>query len=209
MSYKTSSRIQWIALLALGLGFSLIFLDSSALNIALPFIQKDLSTSTAGLFWVVNAYVLAVAAFALAGGRIADIWGLRRTFLAGLVLFGLASIACALSYSVYFLIGARVFQGIGGAATLATSTTIIYHIFPEETRGKAMGIFGLSAVVFVVIGPVLGGFFTQFATWRWIFWINPMVGAVSFAIIYILLKGLDRERDHEATFDYLGQILLM
>lgn len=209
MSYRTSSKLQWFALFSLGLGFSLVYLDATALNIALPTIQKQFDTSNTELFWIINAYTLAVGSTSLAGGRLGDIIGMRRVYLLGLLIFALSSIAGALAYSALFLIVARVFQGVGGAITLSISLTAIYHIFPVEKQGRATGLFGLSAIFFVLVGPFIGGAFTQLSTWRWIFWLNPIIGLVSFTIIYFLLKGLDEDRHKEATFDYIGQVLLM
>jgi EmrB/QacA subfamily drug resistance transporter len=209
MSYKSSSKLQWLALFALGLGYSLIYLDTTALNIALPDIQHYFKASDMQLFWINNGYTLAVASFCLAGGRLGDIFGIRRIFLSGLVVFGLGSLGAGFAFTAPFLIGARALQGIGGAITLATSLTAIYHIFPVERQGRAMGIFSLSVIFFILVGPTIGGILTQFSSWRWIFWINPIIGTASFIMIFYILKGLDEDRDREASFDFYGQLLFM
>lgn len=209
MSYKTSSKIQWLGLFALGLGYSLIYLDITALNIALPTIQSQFCASNTELFWINGSYTLGVATTSLAGGRLGDILGIRRVYLFGLFLFGLSSLVAGASLSAPFLIIMRAFQGVGGAITLATAMSAIYHLFPPEKQGRAMGIFGLSSIFFILVGPAIGGYFTEYLSWRWIFWINPIVGVVSFLVIFIILKGIDEDRHKEAKFDTLGQLLFM
>lgn len=206
--YKNSSKLQWLALFGLSLGFSLIYLDTSALNISLPFIQKQFNASTSQVFWVINAYVVALATTALAGGRLGDLLGLRFVFLNGISIFALASILCGAATSSLFLILARYFQGLGGALTISIASTLIYHIFSSKSLGKAIGFFGLASIFFMTIGPAIGGFFTQYLSWRWIFWINPIVGGFSFLIVFCSLKGIDKERDKKARFDYPGQVFL-
>lgn len=209
MEFSLTSKKQWIALFLLSLGYATIYLDMTALNIALPFIQKSFNASSTQLFWIVNTYILTTASFALAGGRLGDIFGLRNIFLVGVSLFAITSIGCALSFSPTSLIFWRALKGVGGAFTIATSAASIYQIFPKDRQGKAMGFFGLTSVLFIVLGPLVGGFFTQYFSWRGIFWINPVLGLTSCGFIYFLLKGLDKKRDFEAKFDYIGQLLLL
>lgn len=209
MEFSLSQKRQWLALFLLSLGYATIYLDMTALNIALPSIQKCLHSSSTQQFWIVNAYIVTTASFALAGGRFGDLFGLRNVFLWGVALFALTSIGCALSYSSASLIFWRALKGVGGAFTIATSAACIYQIFPKDKQGKAMGYFGLTSVLFIMLGPVIGGLFTQYLTWRWVFWLNPICGVVSCVSIYYLLKGLDKERDQDSTFDYLGQVLLV
>lgn len=209
MHLELSEKKQWLALFLLSLGYATIYLDMTALNIALPFIQKAFHSTNTELFWIVNTYIVTTACCALAGGRLGDIFGLRNIFLVGVSSFGLASIGCALSFSSGSLIFWRAFQGVGGALTIATSAASIYQIFPKEKQGKAMGFFGLTSVLFITLGPTVGGIFTQYLSWRGIFWINPCIGMISCYYIYTLLKGMDKHRDQEASFDFIGQFLLV
>ncbi|MCH9634436.1 MAG: Antiseptic resistance protein [Chlamydiae bacterium] len=209
MSFELTEKKQWAALFLLSLGYATIYLDMTALNIALPFIQETFSSTNTQLFWIVNAYIITTAAFALAGGRLGDIFGLRNIFLIGVSLFGFASIGCAVSFSSEALILWRAIQGVGGALTISTSAALIYQIFPREKQGRAMGFFGLTSVLFIMLGPTVGGCLTQYLSWRWVFWLNPMMGVISCSAIYFLIKGIDRLRDTEATFDFIGQLLLV
>jgi EmrB/QacA subfamily drug resistance transporter len=208
MNFEISIKKQWIALFLLSLGYATIYLDMTALNVALSSIQSGFKATSTQLFWIVNTYMVTTAVFALAGGRLGDIFGLRNIFIIGVSLFGISSIGCALSFSSGSLIFWRSFQGIGGALTIANAAACIYQIFPKEKQGKAMGYFGLVSVLFIVIGPTVGGIFTEYLNWRWIFWLNPMVGSISCFFIFHILNGLDLLRDKEASFDFSGQFLL-
>lgn len=209
MEFSLSNKKQWIALFLLSLGYATIYLDMTALNVALPKIQETFNASSNQLFWVVNTYFVTTASFALAGGRLGDIFGLRNVFLIGVALFGITSIGCALSQSATSLIVWRALKGVGGAFTIATSAACIYQVFPKDKQGKAMGYFGMTSVLFIILGPIVGGVFTEYLSWRGILWINPVLGAISCTSIFFLLRGLDSKRDHEARFDIIGQLLLL
>lgn len=208
MNFELTHKKQWAALFLLSLGYATIYLDMTALNVALSSIQDSFNSTSTQLFWIVNTYIVTTATFSLAGGRLGDIFGLRNIFIVGVALFGISSIGCALSFSSSALIFWRALQGIGGALTIANAAACIYQIFPKEKQGKAMGCFGLVSVLFILIGPSIGGLLTQYLSWRWIFWLNPVVGSISCFYIFSLLKGLDSRRDHQASFDYIGQLLL-
>lgn len=196
----------WAGFLGMGLGFAMVYLDQTALNVALPTIQRELGANETQLFWIVNSYLLPLAICGLGAGRLGDMVGLRRVYLAGLVIFVLASIGCGLSFAPWFLILFRALQGIGGAVIPVVNAACIYHLFPEGKRGKPMGTIGFMAAVTVLIGPVVGGMFTTFGTWRWIFWINPILGVVSYFLVHIYTKKLDL-KEEGATFDHVGQML--
>ena len=139
-------RARWLALYVLCLGDLMIVLDTNIVNVALPSIQADLGFSQAALAWVVNAYLLTFGGFLLLGGRISDLFGRRRLFLIGLVLFTAASAACGLAGSQEFLVAARAVQGFGGAIVSVVALSLIMTIFTETAeRAKAMGIFGFVA----------------------------------------------------------------
>lgn len=203
-----SSKL-WFGFLAMGLGFALVYLDQTALNVALTTIQIDLKANETQLFWIVNAYLLPLAIFGLGAGRIGDMVGLRKVFLWGLVFFIFASMGCALAFNAWFLILFRALQGIGGAVIPVIIAASIYHLFPAGKRGKPMGLVGFMASVSVLIGPIIGGLFTKYGTWRWIFWINPIIGSLCFVLIYFLLKELDKEKEDNTTFDFVGVLLFL
>src|SRR5262249_18439655 len=137
------TRTRWLALLVLCLGDLMIVLDTTIVNVALPSIREDLGFSQTSLAWVVNAYLLTFGGFLLLGGRLGDLFGHRRLFLAGVFLFPVASIACGLATSQGVLIAARAVQGIGGAVVSAVALSLIMNLFTESAeRAKAMGVFG-------------------------------------------------------------------
>lgn len=158
-------------------------IDSSALNIALPSLQKALNASGVQLVWVVNAYALMLAAFILTGGSLGDLYGRKRTMLGGMVLFILASGLCGCSTGILFLIAARGLQGIGAAFMIPGSLAILSASFDDQTRGKAIGVWSAAGAMLVVLGPVLGGILTGMGVWRCIFFINLPIGLAAFLII--------------------------
>src|ERR671915_724258 len=151
-------RSRWLALIVLCLGDLMIVLDGTIVNVALPSIKEDLGFSDSTLAWVVNGYLLTFGGFLLLGGRLGDLFGHRRLFLAGIVLFTLASLACGLAGSQEFLIGARAVQGLGGAVVSAVALSLMMTLFTEPAEHpKGMGIFGFRAFGGGTIGVLLGG----------------------------------------------------
>jgi EmrB/QacA subfamily drug resistance transporter len=184
------SRRRWFALLVLCLGDLMIVLDTTIVNVALPSIREDLGFSETSLAWVVNAYLLTFGGCLLLGGRLGDLFGPRRLFLVGIVLFTLASLTCGLSTSQEFLVGARALQGIGGAIVSAVALSLIMTLFTEPAdRAKAMGVIGFVAAGGGSIGVLLGGVLTDALDWHWIFLVNLPVGIAVFALCLVLLPG--------------------
>lgn len=170
-------RSRWLALLVLCLGDLMIVLDSTIVNVALPSIRDDLGFSEVSLAWVVNAYLLTFGGFLLLGGRLGDILGHRKMFIAGTALFTLASVACGLANSQELLIAARALQGIGGAIVSAVALSLIINLFTKPAeRAKAMGVFGFVLSGGGVAGVLLGGFLTGALNWHWIFLVNIPIG---------------------------------
>jgi EmrB/QacA subfamily drug resistance transporter len=177
-----STRTRWMALLVLCLGDFMIVLDTTIVNVALPSIRTDLGFSETGLVWVVNAYILTFGGFLLLGGRLGDLFGQRRMFLYGIVLFTLASAACGLAGSQGMLIVARAVQGFGGAVVSAVALSLITTLFTEPAeRARAMGFFGFVMAGGGTVGVLLGGVLTDALNWHWIFLVNLPVGVAVFA----------------------------
>jgi EmrB/QacA subfamily drug resistance transporter len=177
MTAAHTDRTRWIALYVLCAGVLMIVLDATIVNVALPTIQNDLGFSQSNLAWVVNAYLIAFGGLLLLSGRIGDLLGQLRVFLAGLVVFTGASLLCALAQSQGVLIGARFVQGIGGAMTSAVVLGMIVTMFPEpRDQAKAIGVYGFVASAGGSIGLLLGGVLTQAINWHWIFFVNIPIG---------------------------------
>src|SRR5882757_4958025 len=186
----TDNRTRWLALIVLCLGTLMIVLDTTIVNVALPSIRTDLHFSQTSLAWVVNAYLLTFGGFLLLGGRLGDLYGHRRLFLAGISLFTVASLACGLSTSQGLLLTSRAVQGVGGAVASAVSLSLIMNLFTEPAdRAKAMGVFGFVASGGGSIGVLLGGVLTGTINWHWIFLVNLPIGIAVCALSLRLLPA--------------------
>src|SRR5436309_2598875 len=193
----TDSHTRWLALYVLCLGSLMIVLDVTIVNVALPSIKHSLGFSETSLAWVVNAYLLTYGGFLLLGGRLGDLFGHRRLFLAGITLFTLASLVCGVSTSQGMLVAARAVQGLGGAVASAVSLSLMVTLFTEPgERAKAMGVFGFVASGGGSIGVLLGGILTDTLNWHWIFLVNLPIGV---AVILLSLRLLPTAAGYAAT----------
>ena len=161
----------WI-LAATILGSGMVFVDGSAVNVALPALQRDLNATIAEVLWVVESYALLLAALLLAAGAAGDRFGRRKVFAIGTVVFALASVWCGLAQSALELIAARALQGIGGALLVPSSLAIISASFDGAERGKAIGTWSGATAITAAIGPVLGGWLVDEVSWRAVFFLN-------------------------------------
>jgi EmrB/QacA subfamily drug resistance transporter len=200
-------RKRWWALYVLCLGVLMIVLDTTIVNVALPSIRADLRFTETSLVWVVNAYMLTFGGFLLLGGRLGDLFGQRRMFLAGIALFTVASLACGVAPTQFTLIAARAVQGLGGAVVSAVGLSLIMVMFTEaDERTKAMGVYGFVCAGGGSVGVLLGGVLTTLLDWRWIFLVNLPIGiAVTFLCRALIAPG---ERDTRRTLDWAGATLI-
>jgi EmrB/QacA subfamily drug resistance transporter len=193
---STSDRTRWYALAVLCLGSLMIVLDTTIVNVALPSIRTDLGFSESSLAWVVNAYLLTFGGSLLLGGRLGDLYGPRRLFLLGLSVFTLSSLACGLAFSQWFLIAARVVQGVGGAVVSAVSLSLMMTMFQQpEERARAMGFLGFIGAGGGAIGVLLGGLLTTL-NWHFIFLVNIPIGIAVFVASLLLLPHSFAETHH-------------
>src|SRR5688572_7693760 len=182
MSTETTQN-RWAALYVLCAGMLMIILDGTIANVALPSIQEDLGFSQSSLAWVVNAYLIALGGLLLLAGRVGDLLGRRRVYLAGIALFTAASFLCGVSGSQEMLIAARFVQGAGGAMASAVVLGMIVTMFPEpREQAKAIGIYAFVASAGASIGLLAGGVLTQGINWHWIFFVNVPIGVVAAAL---------------------------
>src|SRR5436190_757736 len=195
-------------LLVVCLGQFMVILDVSIVNVALPSIQDSLGFSTNGLQWVLNAYALTFAGFLLLGGRASDLYGRRRMFFAGTLVFSAASLLCALATSPAMLLGARAIQGIGGAIISPATLAIITTSFDEGVpRNRALGIWGAVGAIGATSGVLLGGVLTEGLGWPAIFLINVPIG-VAVVVFGGRLVPEGRGEVENRHFDLLGAVLV-
>jgi EmrB/QacA subfamily drug resistance transporter len=194
----------WPALFALVLGFFMILVDLTIVIVATPTIIDELHASVNQVVWVSSAYMLAYAVPVLITGRLGDRYGSKYLYLAGLTVFTLASLWCGLSTTIEMLIVARVVQGLGASMITPQTMAIITRIFPAAERGKAMSVWGATAGVAMVVGPILGGVLTGWLGWEWIFFVNIPVGIVGFVLAMRLVPKLPT---HPHSFDWVGVAL--
>jgi EmrB/QacA subfamily drug resistance transporter len=189
------SRQQRLTLVATILGSTIVFLDSTVVNVALPAIADGLDAGLAGQQWVVEAYMLTLVALLLVGGGLGDQFGRRRVFVVGLIAFGLTSILCALAPSVEFLVGARALQGVAGALLVPGSLALVAAAFEGAARGRAVGTWTAWTGIATVLGPAGGGVLIEALSWRAIFWVNIPLIAVTVALT---MHAVRETRDIEA-----------
>jgi MFS family permease len=195
----------WI-LAATILGSSMAFIDGTVVNVALPALQSALHATLADVQWVVESYALFLAALLLIGGSLGDLYGRRKIFAAGVVLFSVASAWCGLAPNILQLIVARGFQGLGGALLVPGSLALISANFSEKERGRAIGTWSGFTSITAAIGPVLGGWFTEHGSWRWVFFINLPLGLV--VLVLALWKVPESRAGAQARqFDWPGGLL--
>src|SRR6266849_1691223 len=181
----------------------MIMLDNTVVNVALPSIQRSLHLKISELEWVVTGYALTFGALMLSGGKLADLFGRRRIFVVGLVIFTLSSLGCGLAGSASVLIGMRVVQGVGAALMNPSTLSIITVTFPPKQRGTAIGIWAGVSALALAIGPLVGGLISQHIGWSWIFFINIPVGILGIVAAYLFIDE-SRDTSHEQRPDIPG-----
>src|SRR5579885_620235 len=184
----------WV-LVATILGSSMAFIDGTVVNVALPVLQADLNASAAQVQWVVEAYALFLSALILVGGSLGDHFGRRRIFALGIMLFAASSMLCGLSPNITVLIFARALQGIGGALLVPGSLAIISASFSGKERGQAIGTWSAFTTVTSALGPVLGGWLVQAASWRWVFFINVPLALITLWVTFRFVPESHDEMD--------------
>ncbi|MEU8260360.1 MFS transporter [Micromonospora sp. NPDC048999] len=196
---------KWWTLAAVSLGTFMLLVDLTIVNVALPDIQASLSASLSDVQWVVDGYALTLAAFLLTAGSLADLYGRRRLYLVGLVVFTAASALCGIAQSPLMLELSRGLQGIGGAIMFSVSLALMANAFHGAERGLAFGVWGALAGVAAAVGPIVGGVLVSGLSWRWIFFVNVPIGAIALALTMVRVV---ESRDEQATRpDWPGFVL--
>ena len=169
---------KWYVFAGVAMGIFLSTIDGSIVNVALPTLVQELDTHLATVQWVVLAYLLALGTLMLSMGRLGDMIGKKSIYVVGFVIFTLGSVLCGLAPNVYWLIGFRVVQAVGGAMIMALGMAIVTESFPPSERGRALGLTGSMVSIGIVLGPTVGGLILSALSWHWIFFVNLPVGIV-------------------------------
>lgn len=205
---ESGDRGKWLALATLGLGALMVAVDGVIVNVALPAIGSDLRLSETSLTWAVNAYLVAFGGFLLLGGRLGDLIGQRRIFLAGILIFSATSLLCGLAGSSYALIGARFVQGLGGAAICAVSLSLALQLFTEQReRVRAISVFGFISTAGGTVALMCGGVLTSTLGWHWIFLVNVPIGAAVYVLGAVLIRP-DQKSFRWKDLDVAGAVAL-
>jgi len=207
-STRNLGRNPWAILVTVSLGLFMTVIDMTILSVALPTLVRDLGASTGEVEWTLIVYTLAMAALVPMFGRISDVFGRKRLFIAGLLIFAVSSLLCAQSPSVMWLIAARLVQALGGAMISSNSLAIISDTFPAGKRGLAMGIQSIVISGGAALGPTLGGFLVTRFSWEAVFYINLPVGLVAALLAAVILPPLKSHRTLE-PIDYIGAATMM
>jgi len=201
----TDENRKWWTLGAMCFALFMIMLDNTVVNVALPTIQRDLGASISGLEWTINGYTLSFAVLLATGGRLGDIFGRRRMFLFGVVIFAASSATAGLALSSTDLVFSRVVQGVGAALMMPATLSIITDAFPASERGKAMGMWAGVSALALAVGPVVGGFLTEHVSWRAIFYLNiPVAAGAVIASLFAVRESRDTTVGREVDFAGVG-----
>jgi len=195
----------WVVLAVLVMGFFMILLDTTVVNIAIPKIIVGLHANLAEILWVINAYILVYAVLLITAGRLGDMLGQRAMYASGLALFTIASALCGFAQNATQLVMARVLQGVGGALLTPQTLAVLTTIFPPERRGAAFGFWGAAAGIAAIAGPTLGGLIVTTWGWRWVFFINLPIGVAALVATFLVVPDIRFARRH--GLDLIGVVL--
>jgi EmrB/QacA subfamily drug resistance transporter len=208
MSSEAADPRRWIALILLCATQFMLIIDVSIVNVALPTIERELDFTPSSLQWVASAYALTFGGFLLLGGRCADLLGRRKLFMVGLAVFTVASLACGFATTNNLLIAARAVQGLGGAMIAPAALSILSTTFAEGAeRNKALGVWGAVSGAGGAVGVLLGGVFTEYLGWEWVFYVNAPIGLAAILLAPRLLQE-SRVEGSDRSFDVIGAVLV-
>lgn len=205
----TDASKRWWILLTMTGSLSMILIDQTVVSVALPTMQRDLDLTQTGLQWVINAYLLAIAVLVALGGRIGDLIGNERTFRIGAIVFVLASAACGLAQSETWIIVARAVEGAGAALMTPATGAIVMNAFAPNERGKAMGIYSGVSMIFLALGPLIGGLLVQWVSWRAVFYVNLPLGIGMLALARVTMPRRSAATGGGGSIDAVGVPLLI
>ena len=196
---------KWLVGITFVLGLIMQILDITILNVALATLGREFGVGAATLQWVLTGYMISLAVFIPSSGWIADRFGSKRTFQFAVVVFTVASVLCGMAGEMWMLVAARVLQGVGGGMLVPVGQAMLFRAFPAHERAKAGAVLSIPITIAPTLGPVLGGVLVEYASWRWIFFINVPVGALTLLFTVLFLREERRERP--GRFDLPGFVL--
>jgi DHA2 family multidrug resistance protein len=208
MSMETRQTNKWIVALTVMLPTFIEIMDISVVNVSLPHIQGSLSAGLDEVTWILTSYLVSNAIIIPISGWLAGIFGRKRYLIFSLILFTASSVLCGSAFSLAVIIGARIFQGIGGGGLQPISQAILLESFPAEEHGLAMAFFGMGVVLAPIVGPVLGGWLTDTWSWRWVFYINLPAGILAIALVFLFVQDPDYIRQRHVKIDGWGLLFL-
>lgn len=200
---------KWLVLVSVAMGVFLATIDGSIVNIGLNTLVNDLQQPLHLVEWIVLAYMLTISTLLLSVGRLSDMIGKKKLYLAGIILFTLGSGLCGLASSVYWLIGFRVLQAIGAVLMMAIGTAIVTEAFPSAERGKALGVMGTMVSLGIIAGPTIGGIILQSLSWHWLFFVNLPVGLIGAVMVSLFVPNDGRRTKQRFDFAGAGVMLLV
>ena len=204
---QENPRYKWMVLVSVAMGVFLATIDGSIVNIGLNTLVRDFGKPLAVIEWVVLAYMLTISTLMLSIGRLSDMVGKKKLFLAGMAIFTVSSGLCGLSPDIYWLIGFRVLQAVGASMIMALGIAIVTEAFPSQERGKALGIMGTMVSIGIIAGPAIGGIILESLTWHWLFFVNLPIGIIG--ILMVLRFVPDRSIRSTQKFDFVGAGILL
>lgn len=196
---------KWLVAITFVFGLIMQILDLTVLNVALATLGRHFGVDAGTLQWVLTGYMVSLAVFIPASGWISDRFGSKRTFQLAVVIFTAASVLCGLAMSIEWLVGMRILQGVGGGMLVPVGQAMLYRAFPPDERAKASAVLVIPTTAAPAFGPILGGFLVDFASWRWIFFINVPVGAL--ALLFTVLFLREEKQERPGAFDLPGFVL--
>ena len=208
MPIIAAEQKKWWVLAAMGGVLGLVLLDETVVGVALPTMRDELGMSQVTAHWVISAYLLVFTGLVAAAGKLGDIVGRKTLFIASIIIFGLSSVACGFATDGAMLVIARIVQGIGAAAIFPTSMALVTTTFAPEERGMALGVYSAAGTFFLAIGPFVGGLLTETLSWRWIFWINPVI-VVAIALVTIAAYVEPERKGPVDRIDKFGSLSLV
>ncbi len=200
------NRNKWLVMLAVGMGVFMATIDGSIVNIAVNTLVNELNKPLAVIEWVILAYLLTICTLLVSAGKLGDMFGKKKLFLAGMVIFTAGSALCGISPNVYWLIGFRVVQAIGASLTMALAMALVTEAFPARERGKALGIMGTLVSVGIITGPTIGGIILGSLSWHWLFYVNLPIGILGYILAVKFIPADDKRTAQR--FDFAGAATL-